>query len=122
MSTRIQIIEDETVGAAALSQYACVKTAGALVVSAADTDVIRGFIQQDAAATEANVKIVSYGQTKAIASGNITKGARVCPDASGKIKAAVVGDLVCGYALEEAGANNDVIEIFVTLQNAPVLA
>ena len=118
----IHIIEDETVGAAALSQFACVKTAGALVVSAADTDIIRGFIQQDGAATEANVKIVSFGQTKAIASGAITKGARIAPDAAGKIKVAAATDLACGYALSAAGANNDVIDIFVIQQVYPVLA
>jgi len=118
----IQIIEDETVGAAAVSQFACVKTAGALVVSAADTDVIRGFIQSDAGATETNVKIVSFGQTKAIASGIITKGARVCPDAAGKIKVAAAADLACGYALSAAGADGDVINIFLIPQVFPVLA
>jgi len=118
----IHIIENETAGASALSQFACVKTAGALVVSAADTDIIRGFIQQDAAATEANVKIVSFGQTKAIASGNIVKGARIAPDAAGKIKTAAAADLACGYALSASGADGDVIDIFVIQQVYPVLA
>lgn len=118
----IQILEDETVGAIAVTQFKAVKTAGALVVSAADTDIIRGFIQQDGAATEANVKIVSFGQTKAIASGVIAKGARVCPDAAGKIKVAAAADLCCGYALSAAGADNDVIDIFLTPQVYPVLA
>lgn len=118
----IHIIEDETVGAGALSQFACVKTAGALVVSAADTDIIRGFIQQDGAATEKNVKIVSFGQTKAIAGAAIVKGARIAPAAAGKIQAAIAGDLACGYALSAAGADGDVIDIFVIQQVYPVLA
>ena len=118
----IQIIQNETVGAAALSQFACVKTTGALVVSAADTDIIIGFIQQDAAATEANVKVVVMGQTKAIVSGVVTKGQRVCPDAAGKIKAAAAGDIACGVALETSAVDGDIIDILVIPQIAPALA
>ena len=111
MST-IRHIVDETVGASALTQFQLVKTAGALVVSAADTDVVIGVIQSGADASEANVPVCIFGQTKAKASGAITKGARVCPDSSGRIKAAASGDLVCGVALEAAGADGDIIEIF----------
>jgi len=118
----IKIIDSDTVGASALTQFKAVKTVGALVVSAADTDIIHGFIQEDAAATAANVPVVVYGQTKAIASGGITKGARICPDAAGKIKVAAAGDLACGFALSAATADNDVIDIFFIRQVFPVLA
>lgn len=111
MST-IRYIVDETVGASALTQFQLVKTAGALVVSAADTDVVIGVIQSGADASEANVPVCIFGQTKAKASGAIAKGARVCPDSSGRIKTAATGDLVCGVALEAAAANGDIIEIF----------
>lgn len=117
----IQILEDETVGASAVTQFRAVKTAGALVVSAADTDIIRGFIQQDGAALENNVKIISFGETKAIASGVIAKGARICPNSAGKVKVAANGDLCFGFALSPAAADNDVIDIFFIPQVYPVL-
>jgi hypothetical protein len=108
----VKITVDQTVGASALSQFALCKTNGALVVTAADTDLAIGVIQTDAAATEANVPMVTFGETKAIASGIIGRLVRICPDAAGKIKAAAAGDLVCGYTLEGAGADGDVIDIF----------
>lgn len=118
----VKITVDQTVGASALSQFALVKTNGALVVTAADTDLAIGVIQTDASASEANVQTVAFGETKAIASGLISKMARICPDAAGKIKAAVTGDLVCGYALEAAGADGDVIDIFFIPTTSIVIA
>lgn len=118
----VKITVDQTVGASALSQFALVKTDGALVVTAAGADLAIGVIQTDAAASEANVQTVVFGETKAIASGPITKMARVCPAAAGKIKAAASLDLVCGYALEAAGADGDVIDIFFILPPSVPLA
>lgn len=100
------------VGASALTQFQCVKTAAGLVVSAADTDVVLGIIQDGADANAILADVVTFGATKAIASGLIAKGARVCPDAAGKIKAAASGDLVCGVAVTAAALDGDIIDIF----------
>lgn len=110
-----------TVGAAALSQFALVKTPGATVVTAADTDVAYGVIQTDAAAG-ADALHCTFGPTKAIGSGIINAGARICPDAAGKVKAAAVGDLVCGYAETASGADGDILEIFFIPPTSVVLA
>jgi hypothetical protein len=118
----INIIDSDTVGASAVTQFRAVKTVGALVVSAADTDIIHGFIQEDAGATATHVPVVVYGQTKAVASGAITKGARICPDAAGKVKVAAAADLSCGFALSASGADGDVLDIFFIRQVFPVLA
>jgi hypothetical protein len=72
--------------------------------------------------TATNVSVVVYGQTKAVASGIIAKGARICPDAAGKIKVAAAADLACGKALSASGADGDVIDIFYIPQVFPVLA
>lgn len=107
------VTETYPVGAGALAQFACVKTPAALVVSAADTDVIVGFVQESCAANQPRANVALSGPSKAIASGPITKGVRICPDAAGKIKAAVSGDLVCGEARQAAGADGDIIDILV---------
>jgi hypothetical protein len=122
MSSNIQYVSSDTVGAGALNQFQMVKTPGACVVTAADTDIAYGVIQVSAAATTADVRIVTFGETKALASGAITKGARICPDSTGRVKAAVTGDLVCGYALEAAGANGDEISIFFIPTTSVVIA
>jgi hypothetical protein len=98
-------------GATALTQFALVKTPAGLVVSAADTDVVLGVVQ-DGAAIGARAAVTIFGQTKAIASGPIVVGARICPDAAGKVKTAAAADLVCGIALSAAGADGDEIDIF----------
>jgi hypothetical protein len=118
----INIIDSDTIGASAVTQFKAVKTVGALVVSAADTDIIHGFLQEDAGATATNVPVVVFGETKAVASGIITKGARICPDAAGKVKVAAAADLACGRALSASGADGDVIDIFFIPQVFPVLA
>jgi hypothetical protein len=109
----VQYVATETVGAAALNQFQLVKTPGAVVVSAADTDIVIGVIQSGAA-IGATAAVVKFGETKVLASGVIANGARVCPDSAGRVKAAVTGDMVCGFALEAAGAAGDEITIFFT--------
>jgi hypothetical protein len=100
------------VGATALTQFRCVKTPAGLVVSAADTDVVLGIVQDGAAASASAAAVCVFGQTKAIASGEILKGARVCPDSSGRVKTAASGDLVCGIALSAAAVDGDELNIF----------
>jgi hypothetical protein len=108
-----QYVATETVGAVALTQFRLVKVSGAAVVAAADTDIVIGVVQSGAA-IGATVGCVKFGETKAIASGVIGSGVRVCPDSAGRIKAAVTGDMVCGFSLEAAGADGDEISIFFT--------
>jgi len=114
-------VNSDTAGASSLNQFQLVKTGGALVQSAADTDVVVGVIQHDAEAAQANCRVVTSGPTKALASGVIAKFARVCPDSAGRIKAAATGDLVCGIAQEAAAANGDEIEILFIPQTSVVI-
>lgn len=116
-----QIKDTFPVGASALVQFACVKTASGLVVTAADTDVAVGFVQESCAANQARANVVTSGPTQAIASGVIAKDAFVCPDAAGKIKAAASGDRPCGYARTAAAADGDIIYI-VAQKSTVVLA
>ena len=102
----------DTVGASALTQFKLCKTVGALVVSAADTDVCYGIIQVDADAAATNVPVVIFGQTRAIGSGAISKGAKLAPDAAGKVKTAAAADQVVGEALEACTADGHEFEIF----------
>lgn len=106
-----RLVDAYTTGATILGQYRLVKTPAALVVSAADTDVCVG-VTQSGAAVGAQAEVCIFGETKAIASGAITKGARLAPDAGGKVKVAAPGDLVIGVARSAAGANNDIFDIF----------
>ncbi|MCA9729804.1 MAG: DUF2190 family protein [Candidatus Eisenbacteria bacterium] len=101
---------------AAVSQYGCVKIGSAdmtVIQTAADTDISVGFAQTAATASGEYVEVRHYGVTRAIASGAISRGTRVAPDASGKVKTAATGDQVCGIALEAAGANNDLIRVLI---------
>jgi hypothetical protein len=103
------------VGASAIGKFRAVKTATGLVVSAADTDAIVGFLVDGVAANATEANVVTFGEGKAIASGPIGAGVRICPDSAGRVKAAASGDLVCGWAESAAGADGDEINIFVNL-------
>jgi hypothetical protein len=100
------------VGGTALTQFRLVKTPAGIVVGAADTDVVLGVVQDGAAASAPAAAVCIFGETKAIASGEILKGARVCPDSSGRVKTAAAGDLVCGIAMSAAAADGDELNIF----------
>jgi hypothetical protein len=54
------------------------------------------------------------GRKTCTASGAITHGAEVAPDAAGKVKAAATGDLVVGMAASESASNNDEIDVWPT--------
>ena len=111
------IITAFPVGAVALTQYSAVKTPAALVVTAADTDVAVGIVQDGAAISQASVNVATSGISKAIAAAAIAKGIKVCATASGQIKTAVTGDLVFGETREAAGAQGDIIEIVIEKQS-----
>lgn len=88
------------VGAAAIVQYAAVKlSSGVLVVTAAATDDVFGFIQEAGVAGEYATVRVS-GTTKAICgSGGITAGATCGPTAAGAVVATSTAGQVVGVSL-----------------------
>lgn len=110
-----RVLKSETVGAAALTKYLCVKTPGALVVGAAATDDLVGIVQ-DGAAIGATVLVCVQGVTKAVASAAIAKNALLAAAADGKIvtHAGTSTHPIIGRALEAAGADGDIIEILLT--------
>jgi hypothetical protein len=101
-----------TVGAAAVGQFILVKTPAAVVVSAADTDVCYG-ITQESGAIGASISVGIHGPTRATGSAAIAKGAKLAPDAAGKVKTAQAADQVIGEALEACTADGHTFEIFL---------
>lgn len=87
--------------------------AAALATAAKNCD---GFLQGKPNIGEA-ASVGVFGQTKAIASGNISKGQLVEVDTGGKIKAVASGTVV-GKALEASGADGTVISILMLKSNA----
>ncbi|MFZ5896820.1 MAG: capsid cement protein [Myxococcota bacterium] len=79
-----------------------------ITATTADTDVPVGV-------TAANVPdgtngdLCVRGRHPVTASGAIASGARIAPDAGGKVKAAAAGDAVIGHAVDAAAADNDII-------------
>jgi hypothetical protein len=79
-----------------------------IVVCAADTDVPTG-VTMAAIADEMNGDLCQRGEHPVTASGAITAGAKIAPDAGGKVKAAAAGDTVVGTAKETCTTDGDVI-------------
>lgn len=95
--------------AGALAQYLRVKTPGALALAGASDPMIGTVENPCLAAGPCTVRLrTAQGTRKMVASEAISVGV-VYAAASGKI--ASTGTVVEGYALEAAGANNDVIEV-----------
>lgn len=111
------IYDSFTVGASALTQYSAVKTPAALVVTAADTDVAVGVIQDGADASATEVRVATSGVSKAIAAAAIARGVKICATGSGQVKTAAAGDLVFGYTREAATTQGDIIEIVIEKQS-----
>ena len=77
-------------------------------------DLVLGVIQNKPAAGEA-VQLRCYGVSKVVASGAITRGARVGTDASGKaVTKSADADLVAGIALETSTTDGDLIAVLLT--------
>ncbi len=101
-----------------IAKYLCVKL-GAVVpdsiaVTAADTDIAVGITREDIV-DGANGDLAIRGQVRATASGAITAGARVAPDANGKVKAAATGDCVIGEAKDTTTTDGDILIVELNL-------
>jgi hypothetical protein len=110
----LKFCRPDTVGAAAVTQYMLVKTGGALVKTAADTDKPNGIVQ-DGAAIGATVNVCFFGHTKAIADDAIAQFAELMPSANGKVITHDGGadSPRIGVALQAADADGDLIEILL---------
>jgi len=98
-----------------LARYLLVKvdtgnTPDGIVVTATDTDVPKG-VTHNASLDGQNVDVCIKGRHPCTASGVVAVGARVAPDAAGKVKAAEAGDTVIGFAVDPAAADNDVFTV-----------
>lgn len=107
-------IQDDTIGASAVSQFQLVKTAGALVVTTAKTEDAVGIVQSDYDANAANAAVATSGPTPAIAAAAISKGDELMPAASGRVAThdGLSGSKKVGRAEEAAsgaGAYLDII-------------
>lgn len=120
MSKFKAITVSDTVGASALSAYQLCKTAGAAVVTAADTDVPDAGVIQDGADATSVAIFVRSGPTKAIASEAITAGARLMPAAAGKVAVhdGNAGEIDIGYAVSAASGDGAYLDI-VLADNKP---
>jgi hypothetical protein len=72
-------------------------------------------ILDNAPASGQNASICYAGVTKAVAAGSVTQGVILTTNGSGKVTAAVSGDLAVGQALTAASAENDVISVKVAV-------
>lgn len=120
-------IENRT--GAAIAKYLCVKLVPAeapdsVVVTAADTDVPHAITCKEVPAILNGQPGVGdgvvKGRTRVTASAAITAGDRLAPEANGKVKTAVAGDIVIGKACDTCTADNDIIMAEIDLA-APVL-
>lgn len=96
-----------------IAKYLLVKAVAAtapdsIAVTAADTDVPIG-VTMEAIGDQKRGDLILRGRHPVTASGAITAGARLAPDAAGKVKAAAAGDSVIGVAVDAATNDGDVI-------------
>lgn len=86
-------------------QFYAVKISAANAVNVATTgsDIVYGILQNKPGTDQAADVCIS-GETKAYASTGIAAGARLMPDASGKLITATTGSYACGQAVEAAAA------------------
>src|SRR5262249_2662532 len=99
-------------------------SSGQVVLCSAAGEAPTGILQnKPTSGQSAQVRVL--GATKVIASGAITRGARVATDAAGKAKTAVAssgagitGSYVLGIALETAGGANELIDALITMEGA----
>ena len=113
MSNPFHDISD-TIGAAAVTKYQLVITAGALVVATGPTVEAVGVVQDGyAIGALANVRV--FGVTKAIAAGVISALDPLMPAAAGEVDThgGVATDVHVGFALTAAAAQGDIIDIFL---------
>ena len=108
---------------AAVGQFRLVQiSSGDVFVTTGETDRPYGCSQAtEATAADQNIPIDHGKRVKLTASGAIGKGVRIMPDAAGKIQAysATADAVICGYALEAAAADGDVIECIFEVSGLP---
>lgn len=117
MSNQNNYIITTTVGAAALSQFVCVKTPAAAVVTTAITETAWG-IAQDSAAIGGTVGVQVGGVSKAVVDGSgtaIALGDLLSPGANGKLVKhdGGVGTKYFAEALGASSADGDIIEVLI---------
>ena len=93
--------------------YAMKIKAGGLVEPAGAGEEIYGILQNKPLANQ-HAEIVCNGISKGVAGAAITEGAKVTPDANGKLVTATTGDFAIGYAEQAATADGDVIAFYLT--------
>ena len=102
-----------TAGEAIAFDRACVKLSASktIVKCTADTDLACGLmkIDTDAPASGEQCEYISRGKLHFVAGGAIAIGDPLCPDdgTAGRVRKAVSGDLVVGYAEEASTAAGD---------------
>jgi hypothetical protein len=116
MATELHGFKQSQIAAVDLSasQYCGVKqhTVDGQVTLPSLGNHIVGVLQN--APTLGNVaEIVSGGVTKMRASAAITAGAEVSATAAGKAKIAITGEAIIGVAQSGAGADNEIISVFL---------
>lgn len=97
-----------TIGRFLVVKYDGTNAPDGITVTTADTDVAYGVTHHEAP-DGTNVDCCKSGRHPVTASGVIAVGARLAPDANGKVKAAAAGDTIIGTAVDAATADNDVI-------------
>ncbi len=91
-------------GEAIAFERACVKlSSGAIVKTTADTDVAVG-LTYDSYASGDQAQFIQEGHLRFVAGGTVAVGDPLCPDngTAGRVRVAVSGDRVVGYATETA--------------------
>ncbi len=101
-------------GSGSVSAHTRVKLSGATVVTASDEESAIGVAEYDAVEDEnVAIRLINAGGTiEAVAAGAIAAGAAIYAAAGGKVEAA--GTAAKGFALDEATADDDVIECYFT--------
>ncbi len=101
-----QDVRTKTTGEAIAFARACVKiSSGNIIKCTADTDVALG-LGADSYASGDQGEYLQSGHLRFVAGGTIAVGDPLCPDdgTAGRIRTAVSGDRVVGYATETAAA------------------
>ncbi len=94
------------------NQFYAVKVTGADTVGlAGDDELMVGVLQNKPAAAGRAATVRISGLTKAVASAAIAAGAKVGVAAGGKFKTADTGSVVCGTAVNAAGADGEVFTL-----------
>lgn len=116
--SKISQIETDVIGASAVTRFELVKTAGALVVTAANTDIPVGVVQDGYAATAADAAVCVFGETFAVAGAAVTQYAPISPTSSGEVIDHAGSQTRIGIALDAAAAQGDIFRIFLDVDKS----